>query len=124
ILMHNFPEDTYDSRARARSLEYIEQNYNEKEICPYALMVYGVGDGGAGPGEEHIERLTRIRNIDGLPHVDFSRVDKFFTYADAFRESLPIISGELYFEAHQGCFTSESATKAHNRNMENKLHDA
>ncbi|MXD08390.1 alpha-mannosidase, partial [Escherichia coli] len=73
ILMHNFPEDTYDSRARARSLEYIEQNYNEKEICPYALMVYGVGDGGAGPGEEHIERLTRIRNIDGLPHVDFSR---------------------------------------------------
>ncbi|EPY6241595.1 alpha-mannosidase, partial [Shigella sonnei] len=78
----------------------------------------------AGPGEEHIERLTRIRNIDGLPHVDFSRVDKFFTYADAFRESLPIISGELYFEAHQGCFTSESATKAHNRNMENKLHDA
>lgn len=50
-------------------------------------MVYGVGDGGAGPGEEHIERLTRIRNIDGLPHVDFSRVDKFFTYADAFRES-------------------------------------
>ncbi|ENV0659145.1 hypothetical protein ACE123_005038, partial [Shigella sonnei] len=27
ILMHNFPEDTYDSRARARSLEYIEQNY-------------------------------------------------------------------------------------------------
>ncbi|EPW6055301.1 alpha-mannosidase, partial [Shigella sonnei] len=76
------------------------------------------------PGEEHIERLTRIRNIDGLPHVDFSRVDKFFTYADAFRESLPIISGELYFEAHQGCFTSESATKAHNRNMENKLHDA
>ena len=74
----------------------------------YALMVYGVGDGGAGPGEEHIERLTRIRNIDGLPHVDFSRVDKFFTHADAFRESLPIISGELYFEAHQGCFTSES----------------
>ncbi|HFO7535420.1 TPA: alpha-mannosidase, partial [Escherichia coli] len=124
ILMHNFPEDTYDSRARARSLEYIEQNYNEKEICPYALMVYGVGDGGAGPGEEHIERLTRIRNIDGLPHVDFSRVDKFFTHADAFRESLPIISGELYFEAHQGCFTSESATKAHNRIMENKLHDA
>ncbi|MFP1591491.1 hypothetical protein ACLB1M_15155 [Escherichia coli] len=73
------------------SLEYIEQNYNEKEICPYALMVYGVGDGGAGPGEEHIERLTRIRNIDGLPHVDFSRVDKFFTHADAL-ESLPIIS--------------------------------
>ncbi|MDC4833127.1 hypothetical protein NQ816_17920, partial [Acinetobacter baumannii] len=63
-------------------------------------------------------------NIDDLPHVDFSRIDKFFTYADAFRESLPIISGELYFEAHQGCFTSESATKAHNRNMENKLHDA
>lgn len=124
IIMHNFPEDTYDSRARARSLEYIEQNYKEKEICPYALMVYGVGDGGAGPGEEHIERLTRIRNIDTLPHVDFSRVDKFFSYVEPYRESLPIISGELYFEAHQGCFTSESTTKAHNRNMENKLHDA
>lgn len=37
ILMHNFPEDTYDSRARARSLEYIEQNYNEKKSVPMRL---------------------------------------------------------------------------------------
>ena len=35
--MHNFPEDTYDSRARARSLEYIEQNYNEKKSVPMRL---------------------------------------------------------------------------------------
>ena len=41
-----------------------------------------------------------------------------------FANPCPLFRVILYFEAHQGCFTSESATKAHNRIMENKLHDA
>ncbi len=41
ILMHNFPEDTYDkAEPAARSLEYIEQNYNEKRNL--SLCAYGV----------------------------------------------------------------------------------
>ncbi|GAM74958.1 alpha-mannosidase [Vibrio ishigakensis] len=33
VIMHNFPEDTYDSRARATSSLKLEANYKEKEIC-------------------------------------------------------------------------------------------
>lgn len=124
IIMHNFPENSYDSSARATSLEDIENNYKEKDICPYALMVYGVGDGGAGPGEEHIERLNRIRNISILPDVSFGHVEDFFAKVEQYHKNLPLITGELYFEAHQGCFTTESRTKANNRKMENNLHDA
>ena len=27
----------------------------------HALMVFGIGDGGGGPGTEHLERLDRIK---------------------------------------------------------------
>ncbi|AXY02414.1 alpha-mannosidase [Vibrio alfacsensis] len=118
VIMHNFPEDTYDSRARATSSLKIEANYKEKHICPEALMVYGVGDGGGGPAEEHIERFHRIQDLEGLPKAQNGRVDSFFTRVEKYREQLPVMNGELYFEAHQGCFTTESRTKQGNRDME------
>ncbi|MGL6314189.1 alpha-mannosidase [Vibrio sp. WXL103] len=118
LIMHNFPEDTYDSRARATSVLKLEANYKEKAICNEALMVYGVGDGGGGPAEEHIERFQRIQNLDGLPVSKNGRVDAFFERVEKQRDRLPILSGELYFEAHQGCFTTESRTKQGNRDME------
>lgn len=118
VIMHNFPEDTYDSRARATSSLKLEANYKEKHICPEALMVYGVGDGGGGPAEEHIERFQRIQNLDGLPQAKNGRVDAFFERVEKHREQLPVMNGELYFELHQGCFTTESRTKQGNRDME------
>lgn len=35
--MHNFPEDTYDSRARARSLEYMNKTIMKKKSVPMRL---------------------------------------------------------------------------------------
>ena len=29
-------------------------------------MLFGIGDGGGGPGEEHLERLAREKNLLGL----------------------------------------------------------
>ncbi|WP_222939616.1 glycoside hydrolase family 38 C-terminal domain-containing protein [Photobacterium sp. BZF1] len=123
VIMHNFPEDTYDSRARATSSLRLEANYKEKAIFNEALMVYGVGDGGGGPAEEHIERFQRIKDLEGLPKARNGRVDDFFSRAESKREQLPSLKGELYFEAHQGCFTTESRTKRGNRDMEHILHD-
>ncbi|GAM59481.1 alpha-mannosidase [Vibrio ishigakensis] len=64
-------------------------------------MVYGVGDGGGGPAEEHIERFQRIQNLDGLPQAKNGRVNAFFERVDSYRDKLPVMQGELYFEAHQ-----------------------
>lgn len=118
VLVHNFPENTYDSRARALSLVRLANNYIEKEIAPVALMVYGVGDGGGGPGEEHIERLERIKNKRYLPSVNFSRVDTFLEAFSKFAHMLPEVHGELYFERHQGTYTTEVLNKKGNRDME------
>lgn len=124
VIMHNFPEEKYDSSARAKSAQFVMDNFLEKDIYPGALMVYGVGDGGGGPGEEHIERVARIKNIAGLPPVKHGRVDAFFHDVESYRNQLPVLSGELYFEAHQGCFTTESTTKIYNASVERALHDA
>ena len=41
-------------------------------------MLFGIGDGGAGPGYEHIERMERFRNIEGEPEVIPSKaIDAF-----------------------------------------------
>ncbi len=118
VLVHHFPENTYDSRARVNSVLKLERNYIEKDIVPIALLVYGVGDGGAGPGEEHLERIKRIKDLKYLPKVKNSRVDSFLKEFSKYEEKLPIINGELYFERHQGTYTTEALNKKGNRDME------
>lgn len=39
-------------------------------------MLFGIGDGGAGPGYEHIERMERFRNIEGEPGGDPLQSDR------------------------------------------------
>ncbi len=118
VLVHHFPENTYDSRARASSVLNLEKNYIEKDIVPTALLVYGVGDGGAGPGEEHLERIKRIKDLKNLPKVKNARVDSFLQEFSKYEDKLPVINGELYFERHQGTYTTEVLNKKGNRDME------
>ncbi len=123
ITCHHFPEDTYDSKVRPESLAKIKDNYIEQDIFPHAMMVYGVGDGGGGPGEEHIERLARIAKLNGLPPVHSSRVDTYASMLLAARDHLPTVKGELYFERHRGCYTTEVLNKQANRNLEYLIHN-
>ena len=57
VLTHMLPEETYNSPALPRSVRKIETNYRDVGVSECALMVYGIGDGGGGPGAEHLERL-------------------------------------------------------------------
>jgi alpha-mannosidase len=123
ITCHHFPEDTYDSKVRPQSLLKIQDNYIEKDIFPKAMMVYGVGDGGGGPGEEHIERLNRLSKLDGLPKVVSSRVDTYAKELSKAKKLLPTVKGELYFERHRGCYTTEVLNKQDNRNLEYLIHN-
>ena len=38
----------------------------------HALLLYGIVDGGGGPGRKHIERLKRTENVEDLPKVSMS----------------------------------------------------
>lgn len=123
VLTHMPPEDTYNSPAAPRSIAKAEREYLDKNVSGHALMLFGIGDGGGGPGEEHLERLAREKNLLGLSPVQQEPSWKFFERLDEERESFQTWRGELYLEKHQGTLTSQARSKRFNRKMEKALRE-
>ena len=122
VLVHMPPEGTYNSRADAESLLTGIEQYPERELGT-ALLPFGYGDGGGGPGQFHHESLARVRDLDGLPRVEFSTAADFFRELET-REITHTHHGELYLELHQGTYTTQAHGKRHNRIVERMLHEA
>jgi alpha-mannosidase len=118
VLAHMFPEDTYNSPALPRSVIKIEQNYRDSGISEHALLVFGIGDGGGGPGEEHLERLARLTNLAGLSPVRQQSAAAFFEQWRTQAERFATWVGELYLERHQGTLTTNARNKWYNRKLE------
>jgi alpha-mannosidase len=118
VLTHMLPEETYNSPAAPRSVRRIEQNYKDKGVSHHALMVFGIGDGGGGPGAEHLERLARIKNLAGLSPVKQETAADFFKVWRQEAARFPTWVGELYLERHEGTLTTEARNKWYNRKME------
>ncbi|RKP52909.1 alpha-mannosidase [Cohnella endophytica] len=123
VLTHLPPEDTYNSPAAPRSIVKTEQDYLDKNISGHALMLFGIGDGGGGPGEEHLERLMREKNLQGLSPVTQEPALDFFEKLDSQAERYKVWRGELYLEKHQGTLTSQARNKKYNRQMEKALRE-
>ncbi len=118
VLTHMLPEDEYNSGASPRSVRKAETNYRDKDVSHHALLAYGLGDGGGGPGEQHLERLARVRDLQGLSPVRQQPAAAFYDEwrreAGAFAEWV----GELYLERHQGTLTTQAGVKRFNRLLE------
>jgi alpha-mannosidase len=123
VLTHMPPEDTYNSPAAPRSIVKAEREYLDKNVSGHALMLFGIGDGGGGPGEEHLERLKREKNLLGLSPVIQEPSWKFFERLNEERERFQTWRGELYLEKHQGTLTSQARSKRYNRKMEKALRE-
>jgi alpha-mannosidase len=121
VLVHMPPEGDYNSRGAADGLRTGIKRYPERELNT-ALLVYGSGDGGGGPGEIHHEVTTRERSLRGLPKVEQSTASDFFRHLETL-EVDHVHEGELYLETHQGTYTTQGAIKRHNRLVERKLHE-
>ena len=122
VLVHMPPEGDYNSRGAADGLLTGLTKYPERDLGA-ALLVYGSGDGGGGPGEIHHEVVGREHDLRGLPKVRYSRAGDFFRKL----ETLDVThryAGELYLEAHQGTYTTNALIKKHNRIAERRLHEA
>jgi alpha-mannosidase len=122
VLVHMPPEGDYNSRAAADGLLKGVRQYPERELNT-ALLVYGSGDGGGGPGEIHLELLAREQNLRGLPRVEYSTARAFFENLETLDVAHTHV-GELYLETHQGTYTTQGAIKRYNRMIERKLHNA
>lgn len=118
VLAHMLPENTYNAPVRADYLKAGEKRYAERKISDKAMSLFGIGDGGAGPGFEHIERAERYKNMRAMPKVKMCRSMDFFRDFDDGKTPYPTYSGELYLEKHQGTYTTRSANKRYNRKCE------
>lgn len=123
VLAHMPPEGTYNSSAAPRAIIDTEEKFKDKEICNECLLLFGIGDGGGGPGEEHLERLKREKNLQSLAPVKQEMSSAFFVRINENRKLYKTWKGELYLEHHRGVYTSEGRSKRYNKLMENLLRD-
>lgn len=123
ILTHMPPAETYNAAASPACASFAMDHYPEKEISHHAVLLYGIGDGGGGPSEAHIEMGRRQRTLEGSPLVKFGTSKEFFAELEKEKEQLPHYFGELYLEKHQGTYTTQAFNKKSNRRCEYGLQD-
>ncbi|CAO3640016.1 unnamed protein product [Cunninghamella blakesleeana] len=116
-LTHMAPSETYNAQCIPEELIRTVRNHRDKEYSNTSLLVYGNGDGG-GPLASMIERLRRMKDVDGLPKVEFSTQDDFYEKIERETVALNSWKGELYFELHRGVFTTQALCKKYNRSSE------
>lgn len=124
VLTHMLPEETYNSLANPRSLRKIEEKFQDKGISDKALLLFGVGDGGGGPGASHLEMLKRLKDMNGLPTCEQGFAGELLESLDTDTDKYGSWKGELYLEFHRGTYTSQARNKWYNRKMEQALREA
>lgn len=123
VLVHMPPEGTYNSSAAPRAIARAEENFLDKAVSDRVLVLFGIGDGGGGPGEEHLERLAREHDLQGLAPVVQEPSKVFFDRLQENSVKYPVWRGELYLEKHQGTLTTQGRNKRGNRKLEFALRE-
>ncbi|KAG0742732.1 hypothetical protein G6F57_010501 [Rhizopus arrhizus] len=123
VLTHMTPSETYNAQCTPEELVRSVKNHKDKVFTNHSLLVYGNGDGGGGPLASMIERLRRMKDVDGLPKVKMTSVSEFYEHVEKTATELPFWKGELYFELHRGIYTTQSLCKKLNRSCEFLLRD-
>lgn len=123
VLSHMAPQGNYNSTASPMAVTLSNQGNPQKDKIGKALLIYGVGDGGGGPGEAHLGFLQRQQANYGLNKIVRRGAEDLFKDLESeYLEVIPTYEGELYLEKHQGTYTSQAKNKYYNRKIENDLH--
>ncbi|MGI6496109.1 MAG: alpha-mannosidase [Kiritimatiellia bacterium] len=124
VLAHFPPEDDYNSCALPSQLRRHETNNRERGLVQDTLCLFGIGNGGGGPKEEHVERALRMRDLNGVPRFHLGKAQPILEKMAALGDELDTWNGELYFELHRGTLTTQAAIKRWNRRAEEALRSA
>lgn len=124
IWSHFPPADTYCGNCTPEEITESVRKHRDHARSDQSLYLFGFGDGGGGPTEQHIELLRRARIAACLPDVESGKGPlDFYQEACAKSQDLAVWAGELYFELHRGTYTSQAANKQANRECEFLLRD-
>ncbi len=118
--------DTYNAQATASELHRQWDRFSEKHLLHEPSMSFGFGDGGGGPNEIILERVTRYRGprkIEAMPQVKLEPVARLAERLVRRAGELFVWDGELYLELHRGTYTSHGWLKRFNRKNEIRLHN-
>ncbi|XP_063403459.1 alpha-mannosidase 2C1-like [Mytilus trossulus] len=124
VLTHFPPGDSYEMKGQVEEVVRTIKNYKDKGRSSKSVFLFGYGDGGNGPSEEMLQRLKRLEDVNGLPRVEMSTPDKYFTSVE--QEDISKLCrwrGELYLELHNGTYTTHAKLKRYNRKCEFMLHN-
>ena len=121
VVAHFPPEDTYNADLLPDQLRKHETNNREAGIVDVAISLFGMGDGGGGPKEEHVERGLRCAALNGCPPVTFGFAQDAMDRIAEQEPDLDVWRGELYFEMHRATYTTQAAQKLANRRAEEAL---
>lgn len=127
VWAHFPPMDNYCSDVKVKEMLFGVSNFKNRGASNVSLCLFGYGDGGGGPTTDMLERLERyVGDIDGIPRTQLSTAQEFFNVLKKEQTETPKLEtwhGELYFELHRGCYTSQASTKKGNRQGETMLHN-
>ncbi|XP_048338131.1 alpha-mannosidase 2C1 isoform X2 [Sphaerodactylus townsendi] len=99
------------------------KNNRDKGRVNHGVALFGFGDGGGGPTQVMLDRLKRMKDTDGLPRVQMSTPEQFFSALEKAEAQLCTWVGELFLELHNGTYTTHGQIKKANRECERLLHD-
>ncbi|XP_060116165.1 alpha-mannosidase 2C1 [Heteronotia binoei] len=123
VLTHFPPADSYGLSGRVEEMLKTLKNNKDKGRVNHSAALFGFGDGGGGPTQKMLDRLKRMKDTDGLPRVQMSTPDQFFSSLEKVESQLCTWVGELFLELHNGTYTTHGQIKKGNRECERLLHD-
>ncbi len=123
VFSHFMAGNDYNVSCTPASFMNFESKNKDNDRNDHALCLFGIGDGGGGPGRTHIEWLNLAGDLEDLPRVKPELAADFFTRAEQNSRDLLTWDGELYFEYHRGTYTSQALIKTRNRQMEQLLRE-
>lgn len=113
----------YNAFVTPGGLTQLSEDFEKRFGTKTAMFVYGVGDHGGGPTREDIKVAHKLNEKDVFPRLEFSTTERFFGAISREKLNLPVVKDELNF-IFDGCYTTHSDIKEHNRKCERLLLEA
>jgi len=123
VFTHFLPNNNYNCSCSPPELRKFELDNKDADRLGRALCLFGIGDGGGGPGRTHIENARRAVDLEDLPRVKMEFAETFFREARHQARDLLTWDGELYLQYHRGTYTTQARAKKNNRRLELALRE-